>query len=136
MHPATSPFYQWLDHERIRTVLRDVRALRPGERLVVLKGLVPGLVETLGVDEAKLFLAELATKVRRYDEACTHPGEGRLHRHIPGEQIGGPTPEGQRHVSEPRNPDRPGGRAAERAWEAAVWAREVELTGICISPAN
>ncbi|MEO5818368.1 MAG: hypothetical protein ABIT20_24065 [Gemmatimonadaceae bacterium] len=126
MESTTSPFYQWLDHERIRAVLREVGALRPGERLVLMKGLVPGLVEALGADEAESFLSELATKARRYEEARTHPGEGRLHRETPGEQMGGPTPEGHRHLAETRNPDRQGGREAERAWEAGVWARDVD----------
>lgn len=126
MESTTSPFYQWLDHERIRAVLHEVGALRPGERLVLLKGLVPGLVEALGADEAESFLSELATKARRYEEARTHPGEGRLHRETPGEQMGGPTPGGHKHVAETRNPDRQGGREAERAWEAGVWARDVD----------
>lgn len=125
MDPTTSPFYQWLDHERIRALLHDVLTLRPGERLVLLKGLVPDLVNTLGAEEAESFLSELATKVRRYEEARTHPGEGRLSREISGEQLGGPTPEGHRHMAETRNPDGPGGRSAERSWEAAVWARSV-----------
>lgn len=131
MEFPTSPFYQWLDHERIRAVLHDVAALRPGERLVLLKGLVPGLVEALGAEETESFLSELATKARRYEEARTHPGEGRLHRETPGEQLGGPIPDGHRHVAETRNPDRQGGREAERAWEAGVWVRDVEepLTG-------
>jgi hypothetical protein len=126
MEPTTSPFYQWLDHERIRVVLHEVGALRPGERLVLLKGLVPGLVQALGADETESFLSELATKARRYEEARTHRGEGRLHRETPGEQLGGPTPAGHRHVAETRNADRPGGRSAEREWEAAVWARDVD----------
>ena len=57
------------------------------------------------------FLSEMGTKVRRYEEARTHPGEGRLRRESPGELIGGPTPAGHRHVAETRNPDRPGGRS-------------------------
>ncbi|MDQ6737689.1 MAG: hypothetical protein M3Z30_08320 [Gemmatimonadota bacterium] len=126
MDPTTSPFYHWLDHGRIRALLHDIVELRPGERLVLLKGLVPCLVETLGADEAESFLTELATKVRRYEEARTHPGEGRLHRETPGEQLGGPTPDGHRHVAETRNPDAPGGRAAEREREAAIWARDVD----------
>jgi hypothetical protein len=131
MEFPTSPFYQWLDHERIRAVLHDVAALRPGERLVLLKGLVPGLVDALGAEETESFLSELATKARRYEEARTHPGEGRLHRETPGEQLGGPIPDGHRQVAETRNPDRHGGREAERAWEAGVWVRDVEepLTG-------
>ncbi len=124
MDRTTSPFYRWLDHQRIRTVLSEVLALRAGERLVLLKGIVPSLVEALGAEDAGSFLSEMATKVRRYEEARTHPGEGRLWRLIPGEMIGGPTPEGHLHVSQTRNPDRPGGRTTERMWEAAVWARD------------
>jgi len=126
MDRTTSPFYQWLDHERIRTVLSEVRGLRAGERLVLLKGIVPSLVEALGADDARSFLSEMGTKVRRYEEARTHPGEGRLRRETPGELIGGPTPAGHRHVAETRNPDRPGGRTTERAWEAAVWTQNVD----------
>lgn len=126
MELTTSPFYQWLDHARIRAVLHEVSALHPGAQLVLLKGLVPGLVDALGVDETESFLTELATKARRYEEARTHPGEGRLRRETPGEQIGGPTPDGHKHVAETRNPDRPGGRESERLREAAVWARDVD----------
>ena len=126
MDVTTSPFYQWLDHERIRRLLHDVLDLRTGERLVLLKGLVPGLVEALGADEAESFLSELTTKVRRYEEARTHPGEGRLRREHPGEQVGGPTPGGHRHMAETRNPDAPGGRAAERVAEAGEWAHSVD----------
>lgn len=53
-------------------------------------------------------------------------GQGERHRMLreaaPPKLFGGPTPEGHRHVAETRNPDRPGGRTTERAWEAAVWA--------------
>lgn len=121
-----SPFYRWLDHARIRRLIHEVGALRPGERLVLLKGLVPGLVETLGLAKAEEFLDELATKARRYDEATHHPGEGRLRRETPGERLGGPTPEGHRHAADARDPDRPGGRAAERVWEAGIWLRDVD----------
>jgi hypothetical protein len=126
MEPTTSPFYQWLDHKRIRALLHEVLGLRAGERLVLLKGLVPGLVQALGAEELESFLSELVTKVRRYEEARTHPGEGRLRRETPGEQVGGPTPKGHRHVAESRNTDGPGAREAERIREAGVWARDVD----------
>lgn len=126
MQFPTSPFYDWLDHGRIRDLLHEVGALHPGERLVLLKGLVPALVESLGLDDTEAFFSELATKARRYEEARTHPGEGRLHRQTPGEPLGGPTPAGHVHVAGTRDPDRPGGRAAERVREAAVWLRDVD----------
>lgn len=128
MQFTTSPFYEWLDHGRIRTLLHEVGALRPGERLVLLKGLVPALVESLGFEETEAFLTELATKARRYEEARTHPGEGRLHRETPGERLGGPTPAGHVHLANTRDPDRPGGRAAERTREAGIWLRDVDAT--------
>lgn len=122
----TSPFYQWLDHSRIRTLVHEVNALHPGERLVLLKGIIPALVTAFGADETEAFLRELATKAQRYDEALQHPGEGRLQRETPGEALGGPTPNGHRHLGGTRDPDRPGGRAAEREEEAAVWLRDVD----------
>lgn len=122
----TSPFYQWLDHARIRQLVHEIGALHPGERLVLLKGIVPGLVAALGLNETEAFLGELATKARRYDEAERHPGEGRLERETPGEPLGGPTPAGHRHGAESRDADRPGGRAAERVREAGLWLRDVD----------
>ena len=126
MEFPTSPFYRWLDHARIRRLVHEIGALPPGEQLVLLKGLVPELVDTIGLEETEAFLGELATKARRYGEAERHPGEGRLRRETPGEQLGGPTPDGHRHAGEARDPDRPGGRAAERVREAAIWLRDVD----------
>lgn len=126
MHFTTSPFYEWLDHQRIRQLVHETNALRPGERLVLLKGLVPGLVGSIGLAETEAFLQELAVKARRFDEAQQHPGEGRQQRQTPGEPIGGPTPDGHRHVEAARDPGRPGHRSAERGLEAALWLREVD----------
>lgn len=128
MDSPTSPFYQWLDHTRIRTLAHDVNALAPGERLVLLKGLVPGLVTALGVDDTDAFLRALATKAQRYEESLQHPGEGRLQREAPGEAPGGPPPDGHLHLGGTRDPDRPGGRAAKREEEAAVWLRDGDST--------
>jgi hypothetical protein len=140
MEFPTSPFYQWLDHERIRAVLHDVAALRPGERLVLLKGLVPGLVDAQGAKDAESFLAALATKARRYEEARSHPGEGRLHRETPGEQLGGPIPDGHRQVAETRNPDRRGVQLQHRI-SGASWLHlsmnclcSITLSSSCSAP--
>lgn len=125
-HPNISPFYEWLDHDEIRELVHRTLNIPPGERLVLLKALVPGLVEAVGVDELEEFLDELAMKARRYDEARSHPGEGRQERRTPGEPIGGVTPGGHVHLAEARNPDRPGGRYAERELERELW-REARL---------
>ena len=120
-HPNISPFYEWLHHDEIRDAVHDAMDMAPGERLVVIKGLIPGLVDALGVEELEDFLDELSLKARRYDEARTHRGEGRRQRRTPGEFIGGATPSGHVHAREPRDPDRPGGRNAERYLERVMW---------------
>lgn len=118
-----SPFYTWLDHESIRNLVQAALALPAGERLVLFKGLVPGLVDELGLVAFDAFLDELRVKAQRYDEAVSHPGEGAATRVTASEPLGGPTPRGEAHLAGTRNPRRPGGRALERRWEAELWNR-------------
>lgn len=118
-----SPFYAWLDHESIRGLVNAALGLPTGERLVLMKGLVPGLVDELGLAPFDAFLDELRVKARRYDEALSHPGEGSATRETASEPLGGPTPHGEAHLVGTRNPRRPGGRALERRWEAELWNR-------------
>lgn len=115
------PFYAWLNHEGIRALVHDAGRLEPGERLVLIKGLVPGLVEALGIDEFDNFMAELRAKARRFEEARANPGSGHDARQSPGESLGGPTPDGHQHLDGHRNSHRPGGRDAERREEADAW---------------
>ena len=118
-----SPFYAWLDRPMIRNLVRGARALAPGERLVLIKGLIPGLVEDMGDEAVRAFLGELATKSQRFAEAVANPGQGGATRHTPSERLGGPVPgrEAHRHLTGTRNPRRPGGRVLERQWESAAW---------------
>ena len=118
-----SPFYAWLDRPAIRALVRSARALSPGERLVLIKGLIPGLVEDMGDGAVQAFLEELATKAQRYAEAVANPGQGGATRRTPSERLGGPVPgpDAHRHLTGNRNPRRPGGRMLERQWEAAAW---------------
>ncbi len=117
-----SPFYEWLDHATIRDVVHRALALPVGERLILLKGLIPTLVDELGEVAVEQFLDDLATKAHRYREALTHPGQGGATRETRGETLGGPTPEGEVHVDVARDSRRPGGRALERQAEAKLWA--------------
>lgn len=118
-----SPFYEWLDNAAIRDLVVRCQELPPGELLVLIKGLVPRLVATIGVAELDTFLAEVAVKARRFQEAVDHPGEGRACRTTPGEEIGGPTPTGHEHLAIARDPDHRGSREAERVVESELWAR-------------
>lgn len=116
-----SPFYAWLDNERIRAVVHLSLELAAGERLVLIKGLVPGLVEAMGVARFDAFLAEISVKARRFQEAVDHPGEGRAFRATPGEELGGPVPAGHAHLPIARDPDCRGARETERSLERTLW---------------
>lgn len=116
-----SPFYEWLDNATIRELVHRSLDLSAGERLVLIKGLVPGLVESMGLAEFDAFLNEVALKARRFQEAVDHPGEGRTFRATPGEELGGPMPAGHDHLPMSREPNHRGAREAERAIEGKLW---------------
>ncbi|MGI9090487.1 MAG: hypothetical protein ACR2GG_05200 [Gemmatimonadaceae bacterium] len=123
-----SPFYEWLDNATIRDLVLRSHKLSPGELLVLIKGLVPGLVAAVGPAEFDAFLAEIAIKAHRFQEAVDHPGEGRASRVTPGEELGGPTPAGHEHLAVARDPDHRGSREAERAVERELWARREHVS--------
>ncbi len=118
-----SPFYEWLDNAAIRELVHRSLEISVGERLMLLKGLVPGLVEAMGLAEFDAFLEEVGVKAHRFQEAVDHPGEGRLSRVIPGEELGGPLPAGHDHLPIVRDANHRGAREAERALEGERWAR-------------
>ncbi|MGI8508299.1 MAG: hypothetical protein ACR2MQ_03145 [Gemmatimonadaceae bacterium] len=124
-----SPFYEWLDNAAIRDLVLRSLGFAPGELLVLIKGLVPGLVAAVGLAEVDAFLAEIAIKAHRFQEAVDHPGEGRAFRVTPGEELGGPTPAGHEHLAVARDPDRRGAREAERAVEGELWVRTEHTPG-------
>lgn len=115
------PFYAWLDHAQIRELVHRANELQPGERIVLLKGLVPGLIEALGRTGFDELLAELAGKAERFEESRSHPGTPNARKQAPGEALGGPTPEGHVHLGDTRDTQRPGGRDAEREREREAW---------------
>jgi hypothetical protein len=117
-----SPYYEWLDTDRIRDLVRRATALPVGERFVLMKALIPSLVAEAGLPCVEQLTVELLIKAQRYEEARAHPGQGGATRAVPGETIGGPTPSGEEHVGGPRDPRRPGGRHEEREWERAAWS--------------
>lgn len=116
-----SPFYAWIDYGAIRALVRGALDLSAGERLVLIKGLVPSLVDDIGEAAFDRFLDEVRIKGRRYAEALAHPGEGGAARCTASEPLGGPVSRGEAHLPGTRDPRRPGGRALERQWEADFW---------------
>lgn len=120
-----SPFYAWLNYSAIRELVHGALELSAGERLVLIKGLVPGLVDDIGETSFESFLDEVRIKARRYAEAVAHPGEGGAARCIASEPLGGSVVNGEAHLPGTRDPRRPGGRALERQWEADFW-NEIE----------
>jgi hypothetical protein len=120
-----SPFCAWLNYAAIRELVHGALDLSAGERLVLIKGLVPGLVDDIGEAGFEAFLDELRIKARRYAEAVAHPGEGGAARCIASEPLGGSIVNGEAHLPGTRDPRRPGGRALERQWEADFW-NEIE----------
>jgi hypothetical protein len=119
---STDPFYAWLDHERIRELVHGASALTPGERLVLVKGLVPGLVDALGLDRFNEFLDEIRAKAHRFQEASESDASS-AERRAPGEALGGPIPTGHLHLDGHRDARREGGREAEREIEREAWDR-------------
>ncbi len=73
---SQSPFYAWLDYAAIRELIRGALDLPAGERLVLIKGLVPGLIDDIGEAAFEGFLDEVRIKAQRYAEVLAHPGEG------------------------------------------------------------
>jgi hypothetical protein len=118
-----SPFYAWLDSTTIRELVQRADDLSAGELLVMIKGLLPRLIDDIGTAAFERFLDELRVKGQRYAEAVAHPGEGSAARRTPSEPLGGPITHGQAHLPGTRDPRRPGGRAGERRLEADFWNR-------------
>ena len=116
-----SPFYAWIDHATIRDLVCGALALSAGERLVLIKGLIPSLVDDVGEAALVRFFDEMRIKAQRYAEAIAHPGEGGATRSTASEPLGGPIEQGEARLPGTRDPRRPGGRALERQWEAEFW---------------
>jgi len=69
-------FNAWLDHAAIRELVHGALDLSAGERLVLIKGLVPGLIDDIGEAAFEGLLHEVRVKARRYGNAVAHAREG------------------------------------------------------------
>jgi hypothetical protein len=83
---TTSEETDWMNHPVIRALIDQAASLALEERMTLVKGLIPGIVDALSEEEYEQFVTFIRLKGERFLEAKTHPGEGRSERHIPGER--------------------------------------------------
>jgi hypothetical protein len=83
---TTSRQTDWMDHPMIRRLLDDANLLTLAERITLVKGLIPGIANMLTPREFEGFVADIRLKGERFQEAESHPGQGRSGRLVPGER--------------------------------------------------
>jgi hypothetical protein len=83
---TTSRETEELNHPVIRELVQRANTLSLGDRVTLLKGLVPSVVKELTPREFAGLIAELRLKGERVHDAMTHPGEGRNARSVMGER--------------------------------------------------
>lgn len=83
---TTSRQTNWMHLPMIRKLVDEANALTLAERITVVKGLIPGIRDQLTEREFADFIEDIRLKGARFEEAKTHPGEGRAERRTPGER--------------------------------------------------
>lgn len=83
---TTSPQTDWMNHPVLRKMVDEANGLALQERVTLIKGLIPGIADELSDREYESLMRELRLKGERYNEARSHPGEGRAQRQTPGER--------------------------------------------------
>lgn len=83
---TTSRQTDWMNHPALRALVEQANALTLGERVTLVKGLIPALADELSPKEFDGLIHDLRLKGERYYEAKSHPGEGRAQRGVPGER--------------------------------------------------
>ncbi len=83
---TTSPETDWMNHPVLRALIDKAATLALEERVTLVKGLIPGIVDALTEEEYEQFVTFIRLKGERYLEAKAHPGEGRAERQVPGER--------------------------------------------------
>jgi hypothetical protein len=83
---TTSRQTQDLNHPAIRELVNAANALPLGDRVTLLKALVPEIAREMAPREFEAAMVELRLKGERFYDALTHPGEGRMARNVMGER--------------------------------------------------
>jgi hypothetical protein len=83
---TTSRSTDWMNHPELRRLVENANRLTLAERVTLVKGLIPAIADEQTPEEFAFFIEELELKGNRYNEAKSHPGEGRATREVPGER--------------------------------------------------
>jgi hypothetical protein len=83
---TTSRETDWMNHPVLRRLVTEANELTIAERITLVKGLVPGIADQLSAREFEGFVSDIRLKGERYQEAKSHPGEGRADRQTMGER--------------------------------------------------
>jgi hypothetical protein len=83
---TTSRQTEDLNHPALRELVNGANALPLGDRITLLKALIPELARELSPREFEAVMVDLRLKGERFYDALTHPGQGRDARHVMGER--------------------------------------------------
>ena len=71
----------------LRRLVNEADTLALGDRLTLLKGLIPSVAREMAPRDFEGFIHELRLKGERFYDATLHPGLGRAHRRVIGEAL-------------------------------------------------
>jgi hypothetical protein len=83
---TTSRQTQDLNHPAIRELVNAANALPLGDRLTLLKALIPEIAREMTPREFEAAMLDLRLKGERFYDAVSHPGAGRVARNVLGER--------------------------------------------------
>ena len=83
---TTSRETDWMNHPELRKLIIEINRLTLAERITLVKGLIPHIASQLSDHEYEGFVASIRLKGERFQEAESHPGEGRSERQTMGER--------------------------------------------------
>lgn len=83
---TTSPETDGLNHPAIRELVNAANDLPLGDRVTLMKALVPEIAREMTPRDFAAIIGELQLKGERFYDAVNHPGKGRADRHVMGER--------------------------------------------------
>jgi hypothetical protein len=83
---TTSRQTEDLNHPAIRELVNAANAMPLGDRITLLKALIPEIAREMSPREFEAAMVELRLKGERFYDALSHPGQGRTARHVMGER--------------------------------------------------